>query len=465
MEDNNSLRRNALLVAVLSSFLTPFMGSSVVVSLPAISRNLSMDAVSLSWISTAFLLSSAAFLVPVGRAADIYGRKKIFISGIILDNISSILGALAPSGPFLLFCRVLQGMGGAMIYGTGLSIVIAVYPPQERGKALGIPLTATYIGLTLGPVLGGLMTDHLGWRSIFLSNVLIGFVILTSAVWKIKEEWAEARGEKFDLIGSILYVFSLIFTIYGLLRLPAVIGFALLIPGITGFVFFVFWISKVKSPVMEIHLFRKNRPFLFSNISALINYSATFGITFLLSLYLQYVMSLSAQHAGLVLVAQPLVMAGFAALTGRLSDRIEPRILASAGMASIMIGLILLVFLNSQTPLYYVVLNLMFLGFGFALFITPNTNAIMSSVEKKFYGVASGMMGTMRLIGQAFSMAIVTLIFMVYIGRTVITAQNHQQLLQSMKISFTVFAVLCFFGVIASLVRGKIRKEEEPPLK
>ena len=465
MEDNKSLRRNALLVAVLSSFLTPFMGSSVVISLPAISRDLSMDAVSLSWISTAYLLSSAAFLVPVGRAADIYGRKKIFIWGIILDNISSILGALAPSGSFLILCRALQGMGGAMIFGTGLSIVIAVYPARERGKALGIPLTATYVGLTLGPVLGGLMTDYLGWRSIFLSNVLIGLVILTSAIWKIKEEWAEARGEKFDLVGALLYVFSLVFTIYGLLRLPAIIGFMMLIPGIAGFVFFVVWISKTKYPVMEIHLFRKNRPFLFSNIAALINYSATFGVTFLLSLYLQYVMKLSAQHAGFVLVAQPLVMAGFAAITGRLSDRIEPRIIASAGMASLMIGLVFLVFLNDQTPLYYVVFNLMFLGFGFALFVTPNTNAIMSSVEKRFYGVASGMMGTMRLIGQAFSMAIVTLIFMVYIGRTAITVQNQPQLLLSMKISFVVFAVLCFFGVIASLVRGKIRKDEGIPLK
>jgi EmrB/QacA subfamily drug resistance transporter len=465
MENNKSLKRNALLIAVLSSFLTPFMGSSVVISLPAISRDLSMDAVSLSWISLAFLFSAAAFLVPVGRAADIYGRKKIFIWGIILDNISSILGAIAPSGTFLIVCRVLQGMGGAMIFGTGLSIVIAVYPPKDRGKALGIVLTATYIGLTLGPVLGGIMTDHLGWRSIFLSNVVIGLVILITAIWKIKEEWAEARGETFDYVGSIIYVLSIVLIMYGLLRLPAMIGFTLLIPGIAGFVFFVLWILKTKNPVMEIHLFKNNRPFFFSNIAALINYSATFGVTFLISLYLQYIMRFSAQHAGLILIAQPVVMAGFAAITGRLSDRIEPRILASAGMVSLTIGLVFLVFLNDQTALYYIVLNLMFLGFGFALFISPNTNAIMSSVEKRFYGVASGIMGTMRLIGQALSMAIVTLTFTIYIGRTAITAEHHPNLLQSMKTSFLIFAILCFFGIIASLVRGKIRKDKGPPPK
>lgn len=465
MENNNSLRRNALLIAALSSFLTPFMGSSVVVSLPSVSRDLSMDAISLSWISLAFLFSAAAFLVPVGRAADICGRKKIFIWGIILDNISSILGAIAPSGTFLIVCRVLQGMGGAMIFGTGLSIVIAVYPPKDRGKALGIVLTATYIGLTLGPVLGGIMTDHLGWRSIFLSNVVIGLVILITAIWKIKEEWAEARGETFDYVGSIIYVLSIVLTMYGLLRLPAMIGFTLLIPGIAGFVFFVLWILKTKNPVMELHLFRNNRPFLFSNIAALINYSATFGVTFLISLYLQYIMKFSAQHAGLILIAQPVVMAGFAAITGRLSDRIEPRILASAGMVSLTIGLVFLIFLNDHSTLRYIIFNLMFLGLGFALFISPNTNAIMSSVEKKFYGVASGIMGTMRLIGQALSMAIVTLTFTIYIGRTAITAEHHPNLLESMKMSFVIFAILCFFGVIASLVRGKIRKDGAPPPK
>jgi MFS family permease len=401
--------------------------------------------------------------VPFGRASDLYGRKKIFTLGIILDNVSSILGAMAPSGPFLIACRVLQGMGGAMIFGTGISIVTSVYPAKDRGKALGIVLTATYVGLTMGPFIGGFLTDHLGWRSIFLSNVLIGLVILITAIWKIREEWADARGETFDFVGSVTYVLSLVLTMYGLSLLPGLVGFMLLLPGIAGFVFFVLWISKTKSPVMEIHLFRNNKPFLFSNIAALINYSATFAITFLISLYLQYIMRLSAQHAGMVLVAQPLIMAGCAAITGRLSDRIEPRILASAGMVVLTIGLVFLAFLNDQSTLGHIILNLMLLGFGFALFISPNTNAIMSSVEKRFYGVASGIMGTMRLIGQTFSMGIVALIFMIYMGRATITAENHPYLLQSMKTSFVVFAILCFFGVIASLIRGKIRKDEAGP--
>jgi nitrate/nitrite transporter NarK len=250
---------------------------------------------------------------------------------------------------------------------------------------------------------------------------------------------------------------------YGLSLLPTMVGFMLLLPGIAGFVFFVLWISKTKNPVMEIHLFRNNRPFLFSNIAALINYSATFAITFLISLYLQYIMKLSAQQTGLILVAQPLVMAGCAAITGRLSDRIEPRILASAGMVSLVIGLFFFAFLNSESTLRYIILNLALLGFGFALFISPNTNAIMSSVEKRFYGVASGIMGTMRLIGQTFSMGIVMLMFVLYMGRNRITSEYHPHFLQSMKASFLVFALLCFIGIFASLARGKIRKDEDQP--
>jgi EmrB/QacA subfamily drug resistance transporter len=459
MDKSTSLRRNALLVAALSSFLTPFMGSSVIVSLPTISRDLSMDAISLSWVSAAYLLAATAFLVPFGKASDIYGRKKIFIWGIVLDNIASIFGALAPSGTFLIACRVFQGIGGAMIFGTGITIVTSVYPIKDRGKALGIVLSSVYIGLTLGPFIGGFLTDQFGWRSIFLSNVVIGLVIFITAIWKIKEEWAHARGETFDFTGSVIYMVSLVATMYGLSLLPAMIGLAVLVSGIAGFVCFFLWVSKTKNPVLDLHLFSNNRPFLFSNIAALINYSATYAVSFLISLYLQYIMKFSPQRAGLILVAQPIVMAGFASITGRISDRIEPRVVASAGMVALTIGLVLFAFLNEESTLRYVVLNLMFLGFGFALFISPNTNAIMSSVEERSSGVASGIMATMRLMGQTFSMGIVMFMFMLYMGRTAITAEYHPYLLQSMKTSFAVFAGLCFFGVIASLVRGKIRKD------
>lgn len=195
MDDRTSLKRNALLVSVLSSFLGPFIASSITVALPRIGSDLSMDAISLSWVATAYLLSAAAFLVPVGRASDIYGRKKIFLWGMVLNNISSIFAVFSTSGSVLIFWRVIQGMSISMIFGTGITIVTSVYPANERGKALGVVLTSVFVGLSAGPLIGGILVDYLGWKSIFFTNVVIGTVVLVITLWKIKEEWAEAKGK------------------------------------------------------------------------------------------------------------------------------------------------------------------------------------------------------------------------------------------------------------------------------
>jgi len=194
-----------------------------------------------------------------------------------------------------------------------------------------------------------------------------------------------------------------------------------------------------------------------SNLAALINYSATFAVGFLLSLYLQYVKGFNAQNAGLILIAQPVIMAALSPVAGRLSDKFEPRVLATAGMAFTTTGLILLIFLSQNTSLNYIFLALIILGLGFGLFSSPNTNAIMSSVEKKYYGVASGMVGTMRLIGQMLSLGVVLLLFSLYIGQVQITPEYHLLFLKSTKTAFTIFAILCFCGIFASLSRGKLR--------
>jgi MFS family permease len=303
MEDK-SLQRNVLVVATLSSFLTPFMASSVVVSLPSIAHDLSMKVITLSWVSTAYLLAAAAFCVPFGRASDIYGRKKIFTVGIVLDNLASILGACAQSSGMLILARVLQGIGGAMIFTLGMTIVTSVFPPEKRGKALGIIIGAVYIGLSAGPPIGGFLTSYFGWRSIFLSNIVIGIVILTTTVWKLKPEWAGAREERFDYMGSLIYVVSLTLLMYGLSEIPALFAFFLVVLGALGIVLFALWEGRAEYPVLETRLFGQNRPFLFSNLAALINYSATFGVSFLMSLYLHYIKGFSAQAAGYILMSQ-----------------------------------------------------------------------------------------------------------------------------------------------------------------
>jgi EmrB/QacA subfamily drug resistance transporter len=459
MDAKASLKRNALLASVLSSFLGPFTASSVTVALPRIGSALAMDAISLSWVATAYLLSAAAFLVPVGRASDIYGRKKVFLWGMVLSNASSLLAAFSASGTELIFWRVIQGIGSSMIFGTGVTIVASVYPANERGKALGIVLTSVYVGLSAGPFIGGILTDYLGWRSLFLANVAIGMVVIVITIWKIRQEWAEAKGERFDIAGSILYIVAFTAAMYGLTTLPSMKGFFFLAGGLAGLCLFGIWELRVDHPVLDMRLFANNRAFLFSNLATLINYSATFAITFLISLYLQYIKKLSPQAAGLILVSQPSVQAILSTFTGRISDRVEPRIVSSLGMVSLLIGLVLFGFLDEGTEIWLVVLNLLFLGFGFALFVSPNTNAIMSSVDKKFFGVASGTMATMRVIGQTVSMGIVMFVFMLFMGRIQITEEHYGELLQSTRMIFFIFAFLSFLGIFASLARGKIHKE------
>ncbi len=322
---------------------------------------------------------------------------------------------------------------------------------------MGINVASVYTGLSLGPFLGGFLTQHLGWRSIFLANVPLGLIIIVLIFWKLKGEWAEAKGEKFDFAGSIIYSITLIAIMYGFSLLPAMSGAWLILMGALGIFSFVKWEMKVESPVLNINLFRNNTVFAFSNLAALINYSATFAVSFLLSLYLQYIKGLSPQNAGIILVSQPVVMAIFSPFAGRLSDRIEPRIVASTGMSLTVVALFLFTFLNDKTTLEFIVVSLILLGFGLALFSSPNTNAVMSSVENRFYGVASGTIGTMRLTGQMLSMGIAMLIFAIYIGRVQITPEYYSLFLSSAKTAFTVFAVLCFVGIFASLARGKVR--------
>jgi len=455
--NNVGTKRSTLTIAALSSFMTPFMGSSINIALPSIQRQFEIDAILLSWIAISYISATAICLVPFGRLADIYGRKKIYTYGIVIFTVSSLLCAISFSAPMLIVFRVFQGIGSAMIFSTGTAILTSVFSPGERGKALGINVAAVYIGLSLGPSLGGFLTHHFTWRSVFLINIPLGLIIIFLILWKLRGEWAEARGEKFDLTGSIIYGMAITTIMYGVSLLPAMRSLWLIICGLLGISAFVKWEMKVENPVFELNLFRTNKLFAFSNLAALINYSATFAVTFLLSLYLQYIKGLSPQSAGLILIFQPIVMAIVSPFAGRLSDKIEPRFVASTGMALTVVGLFLLTFLNENSTLPFIVTSLILLGFGFALFSSPNTNAIMGSVERKFYGIASGSVATMRLLGMMISMGVVTLIFALLIGRVQITVEYYPAFIKSLKTAFKIFSLLCFAGIFISLVRGKLR--------
>ncbi len=285
-------KESVLVIVATSLFMITFMYSSVNIALPTIQAEFSVNAVLLSWIANAYLLASGVMLVPAGKMGDIYGRKKIFTYGIGLFTVFSVSTAFAQSALWIIVFRILQGVGSAMTMATSMAIISDVFPLNERGKAIGITVASVYIGLSFGPFAGGMLTGLLGWQSIFLVNAPIGLLVFYFSIKNIKGEWADAKGERFDIVGSLLYGISLVCIMYGLSVLPDFLGIGLLCSGLIGFVFFVLHVLNTRSPVLEVRIFYSNRTFAFSSIAALINYAAIFAVSFLLSLYLQYIISL-----------------------------------------------------------------------------------------------------------------------------------------------------------------------------
>jgi EmrB/QacA subfamily drug resistance transporter len=448
-------RRIVVIVSSLTAFLTPFAASSFNIALPTISREFGLDAISMSWASLAYLLTSAMLLVPFGKLADMYGRKRVFVYGVSIFTVASLLLSLYPSSFTLILLRVMQGVGTSMIFGTSVAILVSVFPPERRGAVLGVNAASVYVGLSVGPYIGGILTQSLGWRSIFLCGVVIGVAIVALTLWRVKGEWIEARGERFDLLGSVTYGLTLLCIMYGFSLLPNEASYVPLAVGVAGIVAFLMIEARARHPVLDINLFRSNMAFTFSSLATFINFSATYAVNYLLSLYLQYIKGLTPTDAGLVLIASPVVQAICSPVAGRLSDRIEPGKLASVGMAVTVLGLIPFTLLDGYTSIPYVVGSLAVLGVGLSLFASPNTNAIMSSVDKAFYGVASSTTGTMRLTGQMLSMGITMILFAVDIGQAEIGPDVYPQLLTSVHSAFIIFSVLCIIGVFASLVRKR----------
>ena len=455
MAINSGLERSTVVAASLTAFMSPFMISAINVALPVIQKDLSMNAVEMGWVATSYLLAMAVALIPAGKIADIYGRKKIFIGGIALFTIASTLASFASSTGWLIALRVGQGLGGAMYNTTGMAIITSVFPVQRRGQALGIYVAAVYIGLSLGPFVGGILVNFLGWWSIFLVPLPVGLLSIAISLRYLEDEWAEAQGDRLDIFGSILYAVAICGLIYGLTLLPVMKAWGIMAAGAVAMIIFVVVQLHIRYPVFDVSLFRTNRVFAFSSLAALINYGATAAIAFLVSLYLQYIKGLPPQTAGIVMVAQPICQVLLSPLAGRLADSVQPRIIASAGMTLTVIGLAVFSQFSSETPISAMVANLVLMGIGFAFFSSPNMSAIMGAVEKRHYGIASGALATMRMLGQMLSMAIATMLLAYFIGKQAINPDNYPMFMKSMSTAFSIFTIMCIVGIFFSLIRGK----------
>lgn len=456
---DRATRNIVLTVATLSGLVATFAASAITVALPKIGREFHLSAVVLDWIPLTYVLAAAAVIMLAGRLGDIYGRMRVFIVGLVGFTIFSICAGFAPSGAWLVTLRTLQGLAASLLFATNIALATLSRPPETRGRALGILTGGVYLGASAGPVFGGMMTDYLGWRSIFW--FVGGLTLCTCALvfWKLRGvEWKEPRRAHFDVWGSAVWAAALPALLLGLTFIPELTGILLVAGGASGLALFLWLESRAEDPLLSVYLLRRNRAFAFSNMAALINYSATFALTFLMTLYLHYSQGLAVRHVGYVLVVQPVLQVLVSPLAGRLSDRVQPRLVAAAGQALCVLGLFAFAFLREDTPLWLVMLCLCVVGTGFGLFASPVAHMVMSSVEGRDLGTASATLATMRVAGQGLSMGIAGLVLALLVGRTEeLQPQDYPELLTSVRVTFGIFAALCALGFVAVLL-GKKRE-------
>ena len=456
MKQQTTSRTAILFVICMAHFLMPFMMSSVGVALPVMGREFSATALQLGLVETTYVLSASIFLLAMGRFGDIYGRRRVFQFGLLFFAFAGGAISLAGSIETVIILRFLQGMGGSMVMATTMAMIVSVFPPKERGKALGIAIASVYAGISCGPFFGGHLVAVLGWRSIFYLVLPLSLSAWLVSRMKIHQEWAEAEGEPFDWKGATLYSVSVMLLVVGVSNLSrGWWAWVLLALANGGFFGFIRQELRTAYPLLNISLLRDNRIFALSNLAALFNYAATFGVTFFLSLYLQYVKGMGPNQAGTILIVQPIVQTVFSPFCGRLSDKVSAALVATTGMSFCAAGLAVATFLGADSPLSLVFVLLVFLGLGFALFSSPNVSMIMGSVESRYLGVASGLNASMRTLGMMTSMMIITLIFSYLMHGQPITPETQPAFLASMRLALLIFCGLCVLGIGCSLGRVK----------
>ena len=451
--NKNSLTATLWVIAAVQ-FLTPFMFSAIGVALPTIGREFSASAVHLGLIEMVYILGVALFLLPMGRFADIHGRKRVFLTGNLLITFATIALSLAPTIEFFILFRFLQGVCAAMITSTSLAILTSVFPKERLGRAMGVVVSCVYLGISVGPTLAGLMVEYLNWRWIFYGAVPVEFATLIFALTKLKGEWAGSRGERFDWLGSIIYIFALFGIIVGIVGIhayPFAGWFAC--GGIGVFAIFLVYETRIPFPLFPLKKILANKMFAFSNLATWLNYAASFGIMFFFSIYLQIVKGVSPKNTGFILILQPLLQAACAPVAGRMSDRYQPALIATAGMALCTLGTAGAAMLTAMSsfPMIFGILIIMGVGFGF--FATSNNTAIMAGIGPRDYGMASSLIATMRTTGMLTSMAIITLLLSYYLGNQSLNTETSREFVVAMKTAMAIFSVMGLFAIGFSCAR------------
>jgi len=472
VSSDRSYKWVVLLITTVGAFMTPLDSSIVGIALPSIASSLHIDFATVIWVPTAYLLFLSVLLLSFGRLADIKGRRTPFIVGFALFTTASVLCATSQTGAQLILFRSVQGMSAALIAATSPAIVTDVFPSRERGKALGVNTMAVYVGLSVGPTLGGFLVQSLGWRWIFFINLPIGILVITMSLLMLKESGTPNRSERFDVLGAGTFSASLTALLLALTLGPSYgwAGFSITSLFLISVVFFILFVviegRMSQEAMLDLYLFLRNRLFAAANLSAFLNYTSYFGVGFLMSFYLQRVLELGPAEAGLILLSMPLVMAFLSPVSGWLSDRFGSRLLSSAGMALMCLGLFMFSTLSVNSSRLDVIVRLLVLGVGMGVFSSPNTSAVMGSIEKKRLGVAAGTLATMRFMGQSMSLAVMGAVAATAIPSKILSdlfvglrseagTVVAEAFVEGIRRAFFVSGFISALGIFTSLVRGK----------
>jgi len=439
------------------TFMAALDGSIVNISLPVISQTFNVGVAQIEWVVTIYLLVVSGLLLSFGRLGDLRGHKQIYLIGFFVFVLSSIFCGLASSIPMLIAFRAVQALGAAMIASNSPAILTKSFPASQRGQALGLQATMTYLGLTVGPSLGGFLTQHFSWRSVFYANIPVGLAAIWLSYRYIRTDNENNTAEPFDIRGALLFIAGLTSLMLGLNQghvlgwtSPIILGLL-----ITAGIFLAIFIAlelRVPSPMLDLTLFR-HPVFSLSTISAVLNYICIYAIIFLMPFYLINGRELSSSQAGLLLTAQPVVMAVVAPISGTLSDKFGARIPGMIGMGVLSLGMFMLSRLGSGTPLLVVGLSLALVGFGTGTFISPNNSALMGSAPRQRQGIAAGILATARNFGMVLGVGLAGAIFNTILHNH-IDPGSAEALFSAFQSTFLVASGIALIGVFTTGVRN-----------
>ncbi len=460
MEEMTKSEKKTLLIAsCAASVITPMTGSMMNLSLVGIGNSFNIGTFALAYINTVFLISSVIFMVPIAKIADMIGRKKVFVFGLIIYMIASFAAYFSISFTMLLGLRFLMGLGAAAMATTAMTMITDAFGPKERGSAIGYVTASVYSGLAMGPVVGGLINDVFGWRAVFFVTIPLAVVSLF-AIWKVRPEVVSKVKKKFDLAGTFLYTAGISLAIAGLINLPRFESFVSMALGVMVLITFVKYEKNIDEPVLNVGIF-SNKLFSRSSLASFLINSANFSVVFFMALYLQTIGALSSSQAGTIMFIQPVIQTLLTAYFGKLYDRMQDkRILPTAGVVVSGVGVTLMLFLSLQVNFVLVITSLIFFGLGNSIFNAPNTTATMSSVQPCDRGSASAMVAVVRQFGMLVSMGIAMGTISVVMGSLdALNPSTYGNFVTVIHTSFIISVFMCVLAMLASWFRGKPSEE------